>query len=109
MGKSKRMTEEIKRMDIKEFRKLGFLQELNRKFLHPLGLAMEVIIDEEDGSERLGGIWDYRHDPEGMFFGKDTIKQNRVEAIEELRQSKVAVRRDNPHGVPVDDEGIQIQ
>lgn len=108
MGKGKRMTEEIKRMDIKEFRNLGFLQEINRKFLHPLGLAMEVIIDE-DGSERLGGIWDYRHDPEGMFFVQGSIKQDRAEAIEELRQSKVAVRRDNPYGVPVDDEGIQTQ
>lgn len=57
----------IKRMDIKEFREIGYLQEINRLFLHPLGLALEVVVNE-DGSERLGGIWDYRDDPEGIYF-----------------------------------------
>ena len=46
---------EIKRMSIKEFREKGYLQELNRQFLHPLGLALEIIINE-DGSESLGGV-----------------------------------------------------
>lgn len=41
--------------------------ELNRTFLHPLGMALEVVI-EEDGSEVLGGIWDYRYDPEGVLY-----------------------------------------
>ncbi|MHA2053380.1 MAG: hypothetical protein ACW99F_07230 [Candidatus Hodarchaeales archaeon] len=63
------MSEEIKRIDIKEFRKKGYLQELNRQFLHPLGLALEVIIDEETGEETLGGIWDYRKDDGGIWFG----------------------------------------
>ena len=59
----------IKRMDIAEFRRLGYLQEVNRCFLHKLGLALEVVIDDKTGEERLGGIWDYRDDPEGMAFG----------------------------------------
>ena len=59
---------EIKRMDIKEFREMGLLAELNRTFLHPLGLALEVIIDDETGKEKLGGIWDYRDDPEGILY-----------------------------------------
>lgn len=63
------MSNNIKYIDIKEFREFGFLQELNRHFLHPLGMALEVII-EDDGTERLGGIWDYRDDPEGMLFGE---------------------------------------
>lgn len=59
-----------KRIDIKEFRKKGYLQELNRRFLHPLGLALEVIVETgENGKEVLGGVWDYRDDPEGMHFG----------------------------------------
>jgi hypothetical protein len=33
---------DIKRMDIREFRELGFLQEANRLFFHPHGLALEV-------------------------------------------------------------------
>ena len=60
---------DIKRMDIKEFREFGYLQEVNRRFLHPLGLALEVKINDETGKETLGGIWDYRDDPEGMVFG----------------------------------------
>lgn len=58
---------EINYMDIKTFRRLGLLQELNRQFLHPLGLALEVVV-EDDGSERFGNVWDYRDDPEGIVF-----------------------------------------
>jgi len=60
---------EIKRMDVKEFREMGLLQEVNRLFFHPLGLALEVVV-ADDGSESLGGIWDYRDDPEGMLYGE---------------------------------------
>jgi hypothetical protein len=59
--------DKIKRIDIKEFRELGYLQELNRRFLHPLGLALEIIIDD-NGEEKLGGIWDYRMDEVGIYY-----------------------------------------
>ena len=62
----------MKYLDIAEFRKLGFLQEANRQFFHPLGLALEVTINE-DGTETLGRIWDGRDDPEGFIFGDDNI------------------------------------
>lgn len=61
------MQEEIKRIDIKEFREKGYLQELNRRFLHPLGLALEVSVSN-DGTEQLGGIWDYREEKEGIYY-----------------------------------------
>lgn len=61
------MTDKIKRIDIKEFREKGYLQELNRRFLHPLGLALEITIDD-NGDEKLGGIWDYREDKEGIYY-----------------------------------------
>jgi hypothetical protein len=64
--------DEIKRIDIKEFREKGYLQELNRVFLHPLGMALEVIVNE-DGSEQLGGIWDYRDDPEGIVYAENVL------------------------------------
>jgi len=75
--------ESIKRISIKEFREKGYLQELNRRFLHPLGLALEVIVSE-DGSEKLGGIWDYRDDKEGMHYGlndSEFTNQERLEAF----------------------------
>jgi hypothetical protein len=101
--------EDIKRIDIKEFRSLGFLQELNRKFLHPLGLALEVII-EKDGTEKLGGIWDYRGDPEGNFFSEDMISQEAIDYVEKLRESKIKIRKEKQeeYNVKVDRNGIQV-
>ena len=58
----------VKRIDIAEFRSEGYLQEVNRRFLHPLGLALEIVIDDDTGESSLGGVWDYRDDPEGIVF-----------------------------------------
>lgn len=79
-------------MDIKEFRQGGYLQEVNRQFLHPLGLALEVEIDDETGSESLGGIWDYRDDPEGMLFADGMIDLGKVKRIRDEKNAKSGVR-----------------
>ena len=102
--------EEVKRIDIKEFRAKGFLREVNRQFFHPLGLALEAIINEETGEESLGGVWDYRDDPEGMFYLDEVLKapgavENAAD-IEELRESKVKIRI-NHEEFNCDFEGIQ--
>ena len=77
---------DVKRIDISEFREFGYLQELNRGFLHPLGLALEVVV-EDDGTERLGGVWDYRDDPEGMRYeGFDLAEKARRIAEERERR-----------------------
>ena len=76
--------QEIKRIDIKEFREKGYLQELNRRFLHPLGLALEVVIND-DGTEQLGGIWDYREDKEGILYD---LKRSGKDRIEKFRKNK---------------------
>jgi hypothetical protein len=70
----------VKIMAVEEFRKLGFLQEVNRLFLHPRGCALEIVI-EDDGTERLGRIWDEREDPEGIVFASapDANKAGLVE------------------------------
>ena len=82
----------IKRIDITEFRQAGFLQEVNRQFLHPLGLALETVI-EEDGTERLGGVWDYREDPEGILFTGDTINPEKAREVQKLADEKHPVRK----------------
>src|SRR6266498_2549586 len=89
------MSDKVKRIDIAEFRRIGLLQEANRRFFHPLGLALEVVIDE-DGAERLGGIWDYRDDPEGVYFagdlGPDPDKAAAYDALlEQHREARVAM------------------
>jgi len=78
------MENNIKKIDIKEFREKGYLQELNRNFLHPLGLALEIIINDS-GEETLGGIWDYRDDPEGMIYD---INNSTTERIEKFLKNK---------------------
>lgn len=40
---------------------MGLLQEINRQFLHPIGMALQI-----DGDKF--SIQDLRHDPEGMIF-----------------------------------------
>lgn len=65
------MVEDIKSdkiVDLKEFKDAGYLQELNRRFLHPLGMAMEILVDEQSGYAAFGGIHDMRDRQEGCTF-----------------------------------------
>lgn len=59
----------INRMTIHAFREFGLLQEVNRQFFHPLGLALEVHVNDDLPCEIITSLWDYRDDPEGMIFG----------------------------------------
>lgn len=89
--------EEIKKIEIKEFREKGYLQELNRRFLHPLGLALEILI-ENDGSEKLGGIWDYRNDLEGIYYdyaNSNTERQNKFIKNKEFIDNEFNIRNKN--------------
>jgi hypothetical protein len=63
-------------MSVKEFRELGYLQELNRQFLHPLGLALEVVVDD-DGNESFGGVWDCRNDEDGIIYDLKNSDEDR--------------------------------
>jgi len=74
---SEELSDKIKRMDIKEFKNLGFLQEANRLFFHPLGLALEIVI-QNDGTYRLGGMWDYREDSEGIMFDSKALSKEKA-------------------------------
>jgi hypothetical protein len=79
-------------MDLAEFRRLGFLQEANRQFFHPLGLAL-VVREASDGSVTLEGVADYRDDPEGiMFEAFEPGDIRRADEIESLRQSRIDAR-----------------
>ena len=69
--------EEIKKINIKEFREKGYLQEINRLFLHPLGLALAVKIND-DSTEELDCIWDYREDEEGIYYDLENADDERI-------------------------------
>ena len=85
----------INKINVKEFRQNGYLQELNRRFLHPLGLAIEVVVDDNN-EETLGGIWDYRNDPVGIIYDlknsdqerKDRFLKNEKFIDEEIKRRK---------------------
>lgn len=80
-------------MDLNEFHDLGFLQEINREVLHPAGLAMEMYTDDEGNVTGFGGVWDYRDDPEGMFFGPGEISADKIRSVAEEQHRHAAVRR----------------
>jgi hypothetical protein len=72
-----------KYMDVKEFREKGYLQELNRNFLHPLGLAMSVSVDD-NGNESLGNIWDAREKTSGISYD---LAHSSDERLNKFRQN----------------------
>jgi len=76
---------DVKRIDIKEFRESGYLQELNRRFLHPLGMALEIR-QESDGTETLGGVWDYREDEEGIYYDLVNSDNERLDKFHKNEQ-----------------------
>lgn len=85
------MSHEVKKMTAAEFRRQGYLQELNRRFLHPLGLTLQVIRDE-DGTERFDDVWDNRDDPQGLLFETGVINSEQAERIHREGEEKYEVR-----------------
>lgn len=51
----------------------GLLFEINRKILHPFGLALEVDISDDDKKIVFGNIWDHRDDPEGLIYAEEAF------------------------------------
>ena len=95
----------IKRMDIKAFQNRGYLQEANRLFFHPLGLALTVSRNDKDGSMTLHSIQDSRDDPEGIVFKEfDGMKQVLVERERQAKmKSRLALPCCNADGIQVKD------
>jgi hypothetical protein len=94
----------IKRMDLNEFVAKGFLLEINRRFLHPMGLALEVTqhTDLKDGGPplcSLGGVWDDRDDPEGMRYGEPPedpvwiVRRQKAASVAEHERERHATRQ----------------
>jgi len=57
------------KLQLADFVSLGYLQEVNRLFFHPLGLALAITHDgSTDRPVCLGPILDHRSDPDGIAF-----------------------------------------
>lgn len=77
-------------MDPRTFEQLGFLQELNRTFLHPLGLSMSIIETHRGpiNSEGFAAYVDYRfeviderNDPLGAWYEEGFVTPEKVELV----------------------------
>lgn len=91
----------MKYMSVKEFRESGLLQEINRRFLHPMGLALaaRASTDEEGNylklDETLGPIMDARDDPEGFKFSNDNPPEpDKTEKVDAMFEAKRAYREE---------------
>jgi len=83
--------DDVKWMDLAEFRDQGYLQEINRRFLHPLGLALAVEV--EDGKPvALAGVQDARHDPEGLIFAEGMIDGEKARFVGRTLVNRTAER-----------------
>jgi hypothetical protein len=102
-------TPEVKYLSLREFQGRGYLQELNRQFLHPLGLALEVLFGEEERDDRIVGVWDDRDDPEGNLFHPDAldaefVRKARTVAAEIASKKAERLARFGFHIQPVPEE-----
>jgi len=70
--------QEFKIMDLQEFIEIGYLQEANRQFFHPLGLELSICFDDNEYGELF--IIDDRNNPEGRKYpelsDEDSFKKN---------------------------------
>lgn len=71
------------------FRELGFLHEVNRLVLHPLGLAMFVDPDKDQM-----GVFDMRDDPEGVYYHDETLRPEAATYVAEKLEARGQARID---------------
>jgi len=69
---------------------LGILQEVNREFFHPLGLALEVEIGAREMALR---VLDCRRDPAGIVFGEGVMERDKYERFQAFREIRNQGRR----------------
>ena len=82
--------EELQYADIKEMVDSGYIQEVNRRFFHLLGLNLEVQ-QHEDGTWELVGIVDFRDDKEGLVYHQ--VEAEKVKAIQHELDRRIEARQ----------------
>ncbi len=91
----------IPKLSVQQFVEMGLLQEVNRLFFHPRGLALTVRV--EQGQHRLGDIWDGRSDPEGFGYSRETLATpeaaEKAEAVAELMEPHATARQQSFGGL----------
>ena len=72
------MADKLPEISLTEFREKGYLLEANRRFFHPIGLALFIRYDADTEQPVGMGVFDFRNDPEGCVFGG--LTESEIEA-----------------------------
>lgn len=80
----------MKYMEGKDFQKEGYLQEVNRQFLHPLGLALGIVEDEYGITSFV--VIDHRDDMEGVAFLPEGPDENKTNMVMHEFKRRVPIR-----------------
>jgi len=90
----KREKPKMKYVPVEELRTLGILQEINRQFLHPLGMALDVLVDPKTKeATALGGIQDHRSSSGGVVFGNGMLSKDKALNVREMRNKNAEERK----------------
>jgi len=87
---------------VRLFREMGYLQELNRTFLHPLGLALATLI-HDNGDESIQGVL-VTPDKSGFIYDEGYINSGEAVAKAQFiaeRRAFMAEKRINKLGFVV--------
>lgn len=90
------MSKTQKKMTVKEFVNSGYLHELNRLYLHPLGLALAMNVpddDEPDTDQIVTHVLDARDDPEGYLFTDGDIDLQKVQWVQGTLRARRTARK----------------
>lgn len=86
----------------REMQERGYLQEVNRLFFHPLGLALGVTLNEADPSLDTLDLLDGRDDPEGFVFDDEADLMAKAQMVQDERATRVQARTEKfgyPYGI----------
>jgi len=74
----------------------GFLFEINRRILHPHGLALAITVPTEPSETLTIHLWDCREDLEGVDFSDESFKEgsDKYAATLDKAQSRFRARKE---------------
>lgn len=82
-------------LPLKTLRDDGYLQEANRQFFHPLGLALAVIMPTKAGEPPASlVVLDWRDDPDGGRFTDGDSLTEKAAVLEGIATARVQARLD---------------
>ena len=84
---------DFKEMNYIEFVKNGYLQEANRRFFHPLGLALAVVTNEDD-TNGYYTVVDRRECPEGCTFDFESSELFPEDKLKEVQRKYKVFQED---------------